>query len=423
MNASTPRWHRAPGGGPAAAALVSLRCGTRDDPPGGCGTAHILEHLVFQGTRSAPTGAAVAGDFERLGVRFNAFTGRELSGLYALGDGRAVRAALPLLLEAVAEPTLTEEGLAHAKAVVALELRQRAGRPQRHLRELAMSVLVGDHPAGRTVAGRGDEVAALTVDDVRAFWRRWAAASTTLLITGGDVDEAAVTGALSGVALPDPPVAAAVAPAGSAAARGGYVVVGSAQVAMAVVFPGASYLLDRRDILVARILSTLFGGMRSSRLALELRQERQWCYETSSTLECHADFGALLGICMVAPADAARCADTVVAVLTALADDGPTPDELDRATAQLRSAYALEWSSGLDQVQMIARDLHRRGSLVGYAEFRELVDSIGVADVRRLAARLLEAEPSVVAFGPAEGLAVLRDGATAAKGLEECAWA
>ncbi len=69
--------HRAP----TAVHMVWLRVGSMDEVDGTSGVAHVLEHMMFKGSRTV-----APGDFSRrvaaLGGRENAFTSRDYTGYY-----------------------------------------------------------------------------------------------------------------------------------------------------------------------------------------------------------------------------------------------------------------------------------------------------------------------------------------------------
>ena len=66
---------------PTAVHMVWVRVGSMDEVDGTTGVAHVLEHMMFKGTKTLPP-----GEFSRrvaaLGGRENAFTSRDYTGYY-----------------------------------------------------------------------------------------------------------------------------------------------------------------------------------------------------------------------------------------------------------------------------------------------------------------------------------------------------
>jgi len=67
--------HRAP----VVTHMVWYRAGAMDEPPGRTGVAHLLEHLMFKGTKAFPDGA-FSQIVARNGGRENAFTSQDFTG-------------------------------------------------------------------------------------------------------------------------------------------------------------------------------------------------------------------------------------------------------------------------------------------------------------------------------------------------------
>ena len=67
-------------GAPAAVHMVWYQVGAADEPPGLSGIAHLLEHLMFKGTKNTPPGA-FSDRIAQLGGRENAFTSWDYTGI------------------------------------------------------------------------------------------------------------------------------------------------------------------------------------------------------------------------------------------------------------------------------------------------------------------------------------------------------
>src|SRR3990172_10549110 len=83
---------------PTIAHLVWYRAGAMDETSGTTGVAHVLEHMMFKGTKAMP-----AGEFSRrvaaAGGRENAFTGHD----YTVYFQQAERSRLELMIELEAD--------------------------------------------------------------------------------------------------------------------------------------------------------------------------------------------------------------------------------------------------------------------------------------------------------------------------------
>src|SRR5207249_1541513 len=66
---------------PVVVCMVWYKIGSMDEVPGSTGLAHVLEHMMFKGTKAVP-----AGEYTRIvseaGGRYNAFTGRDATAYH-----------------------------------------------------------------------------------------------------------------------------------------------------------------------------------------------------------------------------------------------------------------------------------------------------------------------------------------------------
>jgi zinc protease len=166
-----------------------FRVGSRHEQPGKTGLAHLFEHLMFNETRSHPS-----GDFDRLmeraGAEANAATWTDWTYYYE----NAPRDALPLLIELEADrmsslvlrvPQVTSE-----KEVVANE---RKLRVDDDIEGKALEILYDSafrrHPYRWPTIGSMEDIRGFTVRDCRDFYRRHYAPGNATVVIAGDFDE------------------------------------------------------------------------------------------------------------------------------------------------------------------------------------------------------------------------------------------
>ena len=133
------------------------------------------------------------------------------------------------------------------------------------------------------------------------------------------------------------------------------------------------------------MLNTILGGGVSSRLFQQLREQRGLCYSTYSFISDHADTG-LLGIYTALNRETEEEALTTIrALVSELAEHGPTQEELERTREQAKANVLM----GLESVQ--ARMSHLGTSALLYGTVREAdeildeYDQITREDLRVLA--------------------------------------
>ncbi len=210
---------------PVVTVNLAYKVGSRFEGPRRTGFAHLFEHLMFMGTRRAPT-KAFDEWMEGAGGWNNADTSEDHTEFFDVGPPTS----LPLLLWLEADrlrdlgPLMTQEKLDAQREVVRNERRQTSENQPYGKVELVLPELLfpEGHPYHHPVIGSHEDLEAATVADVKAFFAEWYDPANASLVVAGDFDPAE-TGAtiakyFGGIPSHGPPVDpwdAARAPAGT----------------------------------------------------------------------------------------------------------------------------------------------------------------------------------------------------------------
>ncbi|MEO1766977.1 M16 family metallopeptidase [Thiobacter aerophilum] len=175
--------HRAP----VVVSQVWYRAGSMDEHNGTTGVAHVLEHMMFKGTRQVP-----AGEFSRLiaaaGGRENAFTSRDYTAYFQTLQKDKLPLAFRLEADRMANLVLSEQEFAKEIEVVRNERRWRTeDKPQSLVYEALMATALEAHPYRWPVIGWMNDLINMTVADARTWYRRWYAPNNAVLVVVGDV--------------------------------------------------------------------------------------------------------------------------------------------------------------------------------------------------------------------------------------------
>ncbi len=176
--------HRAP----VAVVMLWYRVGSVDEFNGTTGVAHVLEHMMFKGTKSVP-----AGEFSKIiaaaGGRDNAFTSKDYTGYFQTLHKSQLPLALKLEADRMVNLVLTPEEFAKEIKVVMEERRWRTDdRARSIVYEQLLASALGAHPYRRPIIGWMSDLENMRVEDAREFYHRWYAPNNAILVVVGDVD-------------------------------------------------------------------------------------------------------------------------------------------------------------------------------------------------------------------------------------------
>jgi len=160
-----------------------VKTGSRDEKEDVAGVSHFLEHMVFKGTPRR-TSLDVNKEFDAIGANYNAFTSEENTVFYAAILPEYLPEAVDLLAD-ILRPSLRGEDFEMEKKVIIEEIGMYEDMPNWCAYEIAKKAFFGEHPLAGSVLGTNESIAALTRDQMQAYYdRRYIAPNITVAVAG-----------------------------------------------------------------------------------------------------------------------------------------------------------------------------------------------------------------------------------------------
>lgn len=158
-----------------------------DENYGSSGVAHMLEHMMFKGTKTLEP-----GEFSRhvasLGGRENAFTSLDYTAYYQQIGSNKLEHVMALEADRMVNLVLDEATYKPELQVVKEERRWRTeDRPMGLVRETLFGTAFMAHPYGRPVIGWMNDLEHMTVKEVQAWYQHWYAPNNAVMVVAGDV--------------------------------------------------------------------------------------------------------------------------------------------------------------------------------------------------------------------------------------------
>jgi predicted Zn-dependent peptidase len=391
---------------PVAAVCLWYDVGSRHEVKGRTGLAHLFEHLMFQGSASVPGN----GHFELVqaaGGSLNGTTSFERTNYFETMPAHQVELALWLEADRMGSllTALDLTGLDNQRAVVKNERRQRYDNvPYGTSFERLVAMAFPDgHPYHHTPIGSMADLDAATLADAQEFFTTYYAPNNAVLAVVGDIDPeqtlAWIEKYFGSIPAHDgkrpPRDGSTIVRDGSAPMRQHLVEEVPSRALMAV-YPLP--LDGTREADAADLALTILGSGESSRLYNRLvRHDR-------STVTAGFGLLRLSGAPSLGWLDAKTSGDAPLEAVEAAVDEelarfaaeGPTPEELERAQAQIER----EWLDRLDTVNGRADELCRYAVLFGDPKLLnsalDKVLDVTAEEVRAVAGRYLTPDNRVV---------------------------
>jgi zinc protease len=174
---------------PIVAVNVWYHVGSKDEHPGRTGFAHLFEHLMFEGSEHHNHG--FFPPLQQAGALLNGSTNTDRTNYWEVVPTSAVDRALWMESDRMGYllPALTRERFENQRDVVLNERRQNyENRPYGFaLMALTAALYPPDHPYHWLTIGSADDIRAMQLEDVQAFFRTYYHPSNASLVLAGDI--------------------------------------------------------------------------------------------------------------------------------------------------------------------------------------------------------------------------------------------
>jgi zinc protease len=172
---------------PVVVSMVWYKVGSVDEVNGVTGVAHVLEHMLFKGTKTIP-----GGDFSKIvaaaGGRDNAFTSRDYTGYFQTVQKSQLSLMLKLEADRMVNALIPPEEFSKEIKVIMEERRWRTDdRPRSLVYEQLMATALRAHPYRTPTVGWMNDLQNMSAEDARAFYHQWYAPNNATLVVVGDV--------------------------------------------------------------------------------------------------------------------------------------------------------------------------------------------------------------------------------------------
>jgi len=174
---------------PTVTEKITYLVGSRHENYGETGMAHLLEHLMFKGSKNHP---AIDAEFNQRGVRYNGTTSLDRTNYYELfqaGDAN-LRWALELEADRMVNSFIARKDLDSEMTVVRNEYEQGENSPFSVLFKRLQSVAYDWHSYGRATIGNRSDIENVKIGNLQAFYRMYYQPDNAVLLVAGKFDEA-----------------------------------------------------------------------------------------------------------------------------------------------------------------------------------------------------------------------------------------
>ena len=328
---------------PLVAVNVWYHVGSKDEQPGRTGFAHLFEHLMFEGSEHHNKG--YFPPLQQAGALLNGSTNTDRTNYWEVVPTSAIDLALWMESDRMGFllPALTRERFETQRDVVLNERRQNyENRPYGFALMAIMAALYpAEHPYNWMTIGSADDIRAMQLEDVQAFFRTYYHPANASLVLAGDLetDRAFNLAERYFAEIPTGAKPRAVTAAASLDRERRLVLEDRVELARVYLAWHSPAMFAEHDAEMDLAADLLANG-KTSRLYRSLVYERRMAVDVSGYQSSREIGGFFLLVATAAPGQA--LSDLVAQIdrtIAELIEDGPTAAEMERAEAQAEAHF------------------------------------------------------------------------------------
>jgi len=384
----------------SAAVQFYIGVGARHEDPKVSGISHFVEHMVFKGTEQRPNPVQISEAIEGVGGNMNAATDHEHTNYRALVPSNYMHTAMDVITDMLRCSRFVPEEIAREREVIIEEINSTYDSPGDIADMVFDEMLWGDHPLGRDVAGSKATLKKIKRDELVAHVTKYYRPDAMVISVAGNVSHEQVVEEVARLwsDLAHSANGKHHDTLASINTKGPKVKTykkRTEQTNMIVGVPAFAYTHPRRY--TQDVLDTILGCGMSSRLFVEVRENKGLAYTVSSFVKTYFDTGAF-GVHAAVDNDRVEPAlDAIMGELERIKNE-PVPEvELRKVKEYIkgntllsleRSGYVAHWGGWqelmLGHIESMDEALQKIEEVTA-EQIRDLANDLFVRDKMRLA--------------------------------------
>ncbi|MBN2452839.1 MAG: insulinase family protein [Candidatus Omnitrophica bacterium] len=381
---------------------VWVRAGGRYEDPKEGGISHLLEHLLFKGTKTRDM-MTIKQEIEGRGGSFNGFTAEEHTCYLVKILGRYAGLGAEILSDMVLNPRLDEAEMAKEKDVIVEEINMYKDMPSHYVHEILAEEMWPSQPLGMPLAGTVESVRGISRDNVVSYKKGYYNPRNIFLVGAGNIEENALVDiARKFFSEARPGDASRFEKAGVSQVEPRLNIHSkkTEQTHIALGF----HTPDRfhPDKHVMSIINTILGANMSSRLFHIVRDEMALCYEISSSVRRYEDCGAFVVSAGVDDRKLVKAVEIILRELGRITKEPITSEELRRAKEYYKGQLLFALEDTMSHMLWLGEKVVAGEKDLNSRKILEKIEAVTENDVMRVSQGIFRGDNiNLAVIGPA----------------------
>jgi len=375
--------------------------GARDESLEENGLSHLIEHMIFKGTKRRDA-YQIAKEFDAIGGQSNAFTSMENTCFHAKVLDSHTPTMMDILSDIFLNSVFDATEIEKERPVILQEIGMVEDSPDEYVHVLSGHAYWGDNPLGRSILGSRENIARFGSATLKNFFRRFYRPDRIVISAAGNIDHTWLVEKLEASFESigrNTERYERVTPNGHSGIDLHYKELELAHICIGT--KGLSITDPRRYAF--SLLNTILGGNMSSRLFQEIRERRGLAYSIYSFVNSYFDTGMFGVYAGVDPARTAECVDLILEEIMKTASQRMKESEIINAKEYTKGNLLLSAESVDNHMVRLAQtDIHF-GRYIPMQEVIDNIQRVTTDDIFNAAKSLFEANAfTLTVLGPVD---------------------
>lgn len=372
--------------------LILVGAGSRHENKNINGISHFLEHMFFKGGEKYKTCKEVSSTIDGLGAEFNAFTTEEVVGYYVKSAKKNVDISLDVLSDMLIKARFPKKEIEKERGVILEEIAMYLDLPMQQVVDDFTTLLFGDQPLGRSILGPPEVIKSVTQKDFFNYKKALYVPENIVITLAGAVGKEDVSRVEKYFDFKPEKQTIEASSFDSKLSTKKYSIREKQTEQYHISFGVLG--LSKKDTRypVQQVLSTILGGNMSSRMFLNVREEKGLCYSIRTMSVGFTDIGLFTTWAGVKLDKVLNAVEAIRTEYNTVAENGVTEKELIKAKAFAQGKIDLT----TEDTEKVA--FHYGGNTLlytlqeSYGEKKQKIAKVTKEEVDILAKELLQPE-------------------------------
>jgi predicted Zn-dependent peptidase len=379
-----------------------IRAGSRNEDRDINGITHLIEHLIFKGTRKRD-GREIAIEFDSMGAEFNGFTDKENCCIYADFIDTYLDKCIELLFDIISNPSFLTEHIRTEKKVVIEEIKMLEESPSEDIVNYFYESVFNGHPLSMPVMGTKNTVKKISKSLILEYFENAFDVRGLVISASGNVRHKDLVEKIKRYAAEfKNKNKLGVYSSGKKPGKERSVrkIRSSKTSSMHMCFGGPGCSRESADKYPISLMTNIMGGSMSSRLFQKIREEEGLAYSIFSNNAQYIDTGIIVIYAAASPKNIERVLEITKNEIRNVIEYGVKNEEILRAKENLKGSIVLSVEDVSSRMFRLGNALLFGKKVLTINQILKKIDSVEKEDLDNIAKRYFDLdEMSLVTMG------------------------